>query len=145
MEDVTWLFDLDNTLHDTSYAIFAALDRAMTQTIQALLQCDYAHADNLRLNYWKRYGATVIGLVKHHNINAHEFLHASHQLNLKPLLRAEKGLPQKLAQLPGTKMLLTNAPRQYAIQILTHLRDRKSTRLNSSHVAHSYAGFCLKK
>src|SRR5437870_7497679 len=24
-------------------------------------------------------------------------------------------------------------------------RDRKSTRLNSSHVAHSYAVFCLKK
>src|SRR5690625_5878005 len=26
-----------------------------------------------------------------------------------------------------------------------HLRDRKSTRLNSSHVAISYAVFCLKK
>src|SRR5439155_24738527 len=26
-----------------------------------------------------------------------------------------------------------------------HARDRKSTRLNSSHVANSYAGFCLKK
>src|SRR5690625_5836120 len=25
------------------------------------------------------------------------------------------------------------------------LRDRKSTRLNSSHVASAYAGFCLKK
>src|SRR5690625_6301013 len=28
---------------------------------------------------------------------------------------------------------------------LTALRDRKSTRLNSSHVAISYAVFCLKK
>src|SRR5690625_324441 len=28
---------------------------------------------------------------------------------------------------------------------LVHNRDRKSTRLNSSHVAHSYALFCLKK
>src|SRR5207253_3953851 len=28
---------------------------------------------------------------------------------------------------------------------LVHLRDRKSTRLNSSHVAISYAVFCLKK
>src|SRR5690606_41124101 len=26
-----------------------------------------------------------------------------------------------------------------------HARDRKSTRLNSSHVKISYAGFCLKK
>src|SRR5690625_6983787 len=28
---------------------------------------------------------------------------------------------------------------------LRHLQDRKSTRLNSSHVAISYAVFCLKK
>src|SRR5690625_6148692 len=28
---------------------------------------------------------------------------------------------------------------------LFHLEDRKSTRLNSSHVANSYAVFCLKK
>src|SRR5690625_6018462 len=28
---------------------------------------------------------------------------------------------------------------------LSHFRDRKSTRLNSSHVAISYAVFCLKK
>src|SRR5690242_21205915 len=27
----------------------------------------------------------------------------------------------------------------------THLRDRKSTRLNSSHMSISYAVFCLKK
>src|SRR5699024_12878602 len=31
-------------------------------------------------------------------------------------------------------------------QVMTHLRlDRKSTRLNSSHVSISYAVFCLKK
>src|SRR5437870_10526510 len=29
--------------------------------------------------------------------------------------------------------------------VRAHLRDRKSTRLNSSHVAISYAVFCLKK
>src|SRR5690625_6472748 len=32
-----------------------------------------------------------------------------------------------------------------ALPIMNDLRDRKSTRLNSSHVAISYAGFCLKK
>src|SRR5690625_2526806 len=30
-------------------------------------------------------------------------------------------------------------------RLANSLRDRKSTRLNSSHVAISYAGFCLKK
>src|SRR5437660_2368300 len=31
------------------------------------------------------------------------------------------------------------------LQLRAHARDRKSTRLNSSHVAISYAVFCLKK
>src|SRR3712207_8589632 len=31
------------------------------------------------------------------------------------------------------------------LQLLDHLRDRKSTRLNSSHANISYAVFCLKK
>src|SRR5690349_23740270 len=34
---------------------------------------------------------------------------------------------------------------QWARMARTHLKDRKSTRLNSSHVEISYAVFCLKK
>src|SRR5439155_21242051 len=39
------------------------------------------------------------------------------------------------------------SPRAFAAVInnVVGLRDRKSTRLNSSHVASSYAVFCLKK
>src|SRR5690625_5616998 len=36
-------------------------------------------------------------------------------------------------------------PAPEGIQEATDPRDRKSTRLNSSHVATPYAGFCLKK
>src|SRR5699024_12713049 len=39
---------------------------------------------------------------------------------------------------------ITYAPRPVAEE-LTFLTDRKSTRLNSSHVSISYAVFCLKK
>src|SRR5437870_10118747 len=35
--------------------------------------------------------------------------------------------------------------KEAALALLKQLRDRKSTRLNSSHVAISYAVFCLKK
>src|SRR5438132_4690300 len=37
------------------------------------------------------------------------------------------------------------AARTLGVLILTHRRDRKSTRLNSSHTVISYAVFCLKK
>src|SRR5437660_9649382 len=44
------------------------------------------------------------------------------------------GFANEYVQLPGAPLELQYTP-----------RDRKSTRLNSSHVAISYAVFCLKK
>src|SRR5690625_5335147 len=40
---------------------------------------------------------------------------------------------------------MTDKGKDKFFQILRRFRDRKSTRLNSSHVAISYAVFCLKK
>ncbi|OZI40631.1 pyrimidine 5'-nucleotidase [Bordetella genomosp. 1] len=116
-----WLFDLDNTLHDTSHAIFPLIDAGMTQAVVNALGVDVDEANRLRKLYWQRYGATVIGLVRHHGVDAHQFLHDSHDFDIAPLVRAEKGLPAKLRALPGRKVLLTNAPLDYARAVLRHL------------------------
>src|SRR5690625_5996260 len=47
-----------------------------------------------------------------------------------------------LQQRPGVHLLAVSEPLQLRAQAG---QDRKSTRLNSSHVAISYAVFCLKK
>src|SRR5207253_4898036 len=60
--------------------------------------------------------------------------------------RASRRLQKMLKepdQLLVTVLLVTNAADITALIILTHELDRKSTRLNSSHVAISYAVFCL--
>src|SRR3989442_8828782 len=54
------------------------------------------------------------------------------------------------AGLPGAKRLmdefdLESTPGRGTTVTMTKWRDRKSTRLNSSHVRISYAVFCLKK
>src|SRR3989442_8729823 len=46
---------------------------------------------------------------------------------------------------PGDRPDLPPATLRRALPLLVRLRDRKSTRLNSSHVRISYAVFCLKK
>jgi putative hydrolase of the HAD superfamily len=116
-----WLFDLDNTLHDTSHAIFPRIDQGMTQAVAHALDVDIAAANSIRSQYWKRYGATVIGLVRHHGVDANAFLHRSHDFDVAPLIRAEKGLAVKLRLLPGRKVLLTNAPLHYARNVLREL------------------------
>lgn len=113
-----WLFDLDNTLHDSSRAIFQAIDTAMQNAVQVLVGCDAATADRLRLQYWQRYGATVIGLVRHHGVDADTFLRLSHDFDVRSMVHSETGMARKLAALPGRKILLTNAPEVYARQVL---------------------------
>src|SRR6478735_12751594 len=85
-----WLFDLDNTLHDTSHAIFSKIDHGMTMAVAEALNVDVDAANLVRSQYWKRYGATMIGMVRHHGVDAHEFLHRSHDFDVAPLLRSEK-------------------------------------------------------
>src|SRR5690606_39451555 len=54
------------------------------------------------------------------------------------LLEARVGAPVLLRATPPT-------PTDTGKRLLNHVQDRKSTRLNSSHVKISYAVFCLKK
>lgn len=113
-----WLFDLDNTLHDASRGIFKSINVAMQQAVAQMVGCDLETADQLRIRYWKKYGATVIGMVRHHAVDPNEFLSLSHDFDVRPLVHAEAGLTRKLACLPGRKILLTNAPTAYARQVL---------------------------
>jgi pyrimidine 5'-nucleotidase len=139
-----WLFDLDNTLHHASYAIFPAINRGMTQYIVDALQVEREEADRLRSGYTQRYGATLLGLARHHPVDPHDFLEAVHTFpDLRAMLRAERGLARLVAALPGRKMVLTNAPQAYALAVLRelgierlferviaieHMRDRRTWR-----------------
>src|SRR5690625_5837393 len=50
-----------------------------------------------------------------------------------------------LHKIPGRIVIGTDVWQDKKRFLAPHKRDRKSTRLNSSHVAISYAVFCLKK
>jgi putative hydrolase of the HAD superfamily len=113
-----WLFDLDNTLHDASHAIFGTIDRRMTDYVSSALGVGRDEANRLRVDYWRRYGATLLGLVRHHGVDPHHFLRETHDFDVAALLRAERGLGRLFARLPGRKILLTNAPRAYAGAVL---------------------------
>ncbi|MGB3288934.1 MAG: pyrimidine 5'-nucleotidase [Burkholderiaceae bacterium] len=119
--DRVWLFDLDNTLHDCSKGIFQAIDGAMARAVATTLSLDAQAANALRTQYWKRYGATVIGMVRHHGVDAKAFLKLSHDFQVAPLVHCETGLGRKLKLLQGRKIILTNAPLDYAHDVLKAL------------------------
>jgi putative hydrolase of the HAD superfamily len=126
-----WLFDLDNTLHDASHAIFPAISANMNLYIARVLQGvggapTQAEIDAARTGYWRRYGATLLGMIRHHQVDAAHFLHETHDLgpatSLGQMMKYERGLGRLLRRLPGRKILLTNAPRIYSRAVLRHLK-----------------------
>ena len=114
-----WLFDLDNTLHNASHAAFRGIDRAMTDYIVRELDVSATDADALRRHYWTRYGATLLGLVRHHGVRAAHFLHHTHLLpGLEERVHSHPHDLDALRRLRGKKFVLTNAPRAYAERVL---------------------------
>ena len=122
-----WLFDLDNTLHNASHAIFPAMVEKMNLYMAQVLGDGATPAtrdevDAARMRYWQLYGATLLGLVRHHGVDAAHFLRVTHDLpGLQAMIRHERGLGRLLRRLPGRKILLTNAPRDYARKVVGHM------------------------
>jgi putative hydrolase of the HAD superfamily len=118
-----WFFDLDNTLHDASHAAFGPTNRAMTEYIVEHLGLPFDAASSLRQHYWHHYGATLLGLVRHHGVRASHFLEQTHRLpGLEDRLRTSAPDRAALKRLRGRKYILTNAPRDYALRVLDALR-----------------------
>jgi putative hydrolase of the HAD superfamily len=115
----TWLFDLDNTLHNASPHIFPQINRSMRQYIERHLGVDEHEATRIRQTYWDRYGATLTGLMRHHGTDPRHFLWETHQFDdLHRMVVFERGLKAMLARLPGRKIIFSNAPRHYTDAIL---------------------------
>ena len=114
-----WLFDLDNTLHDASHAAFGGINRGMTAYIVSELGLTEPEADALRRRYWQRYGATLLGLVRHHGVKARALPARDARLpGLEARVRGHRHDLAALARLPGRKVLLTNAPAAYTARVL---------------------------
>ena len=114
-----WLLDLDNTLHDAGQHVFPRINTAMTDYVARRLDLAPAAASELRIDYWRRYGATLLGMIRHHAIDPHEFLRETLPFpDLHRLVARDHHLRDTLRRLPGRKVVVTNGPRDYASAVL---------------------------
>jgi len=115
----TWIFDLDNTLHDAQKKIFPVINQKINQYICEKVKINFTEADLLRQKYWDNYGATLEGLIKHHNINPKDFLKKTHTLkHFEELVFPMQDLIKVLSSISGGKIIYTNAPRDYTNKVL---------------------------
>ena len=117
-----WIFDLDNTLHDARPHIFPHINRSMTEYVAGLLGLGDEEANALRDAYWKRYGATLIGLIRNHGVDPAHFLSETHRFpDIDRMVVGRRELRFVLRRLPGRKIVFSNAPARYAGAVLQAL------------------------
>jgi len=117
-----WIFDLDNTLHDAQARIFPLLHKQINEYLKRNFEVDDAGASAMRHDFWKRYGTTLSGLMRHHGTHPRDFLAETHVFpELAAMVEGENTLKHALARLGGTKLVFSNAPRHYVEQVLRAL------------------------
>ncbi|WP_039018299.1 pyrimidine 5'-nucleotidase [Halocynthiibacter namhaensis] len=112
-----WVFDLDNTLYPPEMALFDQIEVRMTAWVMDALKVGKAEADHLRQHYWAKYGTTLAGLMREHNIDPDPYLHAVHDISFDHL-QVDHDLIRHINTLPGKRIVYTNGSEPYARNVL---------------------------
>ncbi len=116
-----WLIDCDDTLYESSRGMFAAIHLCMESFIAQKLGVSIEEGRRLQHTYWAQYGATFLGLEKHHGIAPKEFFDATHRFDLSeevPEDFCRTKLRDCLKALKGKRVLVTNGPECYIKALL---------------------------
>lgn len=113
----TWVFDLDNTLYPPHMGLFDQIDKRMTAYIMAELGLDQPQANQMRHDYWQRYGTTLTGLMREHDLDPEPYMVEVHDIDFS-VLAPDPDLRARIAALPGRKIVYTNGSAPYAQRVL---------------------------
>lgn len=112
-----WVFDLDNTLYPPEARLFDQIEIRMTQYVMDALGVVQAEADRLRVHYWQRYGTTLAGLMREHDVDPTPYLTHVHDISLEHL-EHDRDLARFITALPGRRIVYTNGCAPYAERVL---------------------------
>jgi len=145
-----WIFDLDNCLYPASAGLFALIDERMGGYIQRLLGCDPDEAKRVQKAHFHEHGTTLAGLMKHHDVDPHDFLVDVHDIPLDRV-QCDERLGRLLPRLPGRRFVFTNGDAPYARRVLEaigvdahfdELHDIHSSELRPKPDPHGYQLLC---
>ncbi|NVN91394.1 MAG: pyrimidine 5'-nucleotidase [Desulfuromonadales bacterium] len=115
------LFDLDNTLYsagqDVCDQVSARIKRYMIEVVGIPLD----DVDDLRHSYWKRYGLTMQGLMRHHGVDPEDYLSYVHDVDIADILRPDPDLSRALQSLPLRRAIFTNSTTDHSERVLNAL------------------------
>lgn len=115
------LFDLDNTLYPAERDLFSLIDVRINRYMEEIVAIDPLEVDGLRRRYWRDYGATLQGLIRHHAVNPEDYLDYVHDVDVAGRLSADSELRQTIQQLRIPSYVFTNGSRCHVDRVVAAL------------------------
>ncbi len=84
-----------------------------------LLDVNKVEAEKMRVEYWKKYGTSLAGLMQNYKIDPDDFLNNVHDIDFS-VLPKDLNLLEALNNLPGRKLVYTNGTVPYAREVLKY-------------------------
>ena len=115
------LFDLDNTLYPAERDLFSLIDVRINRYMEEIVAIAPEEVDHLRRRYWRSYGATLQGLIRHHAVDPEDYLTYVHAVDVGSLLSFDHELRRILENLPVPRYIFSNGSRCHVDRVVTAL------------------------
>jgi len=115
------IFDLDNTLYPAEKHLFGLIDVRINLYMTEIVGIPAPEVDALRREYWRLYGVTLQGLIRHHGVDPEDYLLFVHDVDVNSRLGPDPVLRETLAALPQRKAVFTNGSICHASRVLAAL------------------------
>lgn len=115
------LFDVDNTLYPKSVGLFDRVAQRIRNYMEERIGFEKEFARELRLEYIRRYGSTLRGLMIHQKIDPADFLEYVHDVDVESLILPNPALARLLEALPIDRAIFTSGHQPYARRVLRSL------------------------
>ncbi len=115
------IFDLDNTLYPAEKQLFNLIDVRINRYMTEIVGIPAPEVDALRREYWRLYGVTLQGLIRHHAVDPEDYLLYVHDIDVTSRLAPDLALREMLTNLPQRKAVFTNGSICHADRVLSAL------------------------
>ena len=115
------IFDLDNTLYPAERQLFNLIDVRINRYMTEVVGIPAPKVDALRREYWRLYGVTLQGLIRHHAVDPESYLLYVHDIDVSSRLSPDLALREVLNDLPQRKVVFTNGSTCHADRVLAAL------------------------
>lgn len=117
-----YIFDLDNTLYLPDKGTLKRIDSRIKEFIR--LHYNITREEDIqekRKEYFFKYGSSLLGLMKEYNLDPYHYLEFIHDIEDEYLPEYDTKIVEILKRIKGTKIILTNSYKKYALRVLENL------------------------